>query len=134
MNRNRASNIASLILLILIGVVLIVFLISLFWQRYADSIHSLLLVLEHGSEQEIENYLRARDFSKGLFLVFLISAFQVVSIIIPGMPIQIAAGSIYGWWGADDHVDDGLWLGKTTINLCRAGVDLIVHQPLGLVS
>ncbi|MBR2801189.1 MAG: VTT domain-containing protein [Erysipelotrichaceae bacterium] len=100
MNRNRASNIASIILLISIGVVLIFLLAGLFWQRYGNSIHNLILVLEHGSEQEIENYLRARDFSKGLFLVFLISVFQVVSIIIPGMPIQIAAGSIYGWWGA----------------------------------
>ena len=100
MKRNRAGNIASIILLIMIGVVQIVLLVMLFWQRYSNSIHNLILVLEHGSEQEIENYLRARDFSKGLFLVFLISVFQVVSIIIPGMPIQIAAGSIYGGWGA----------------------------------
>ena len=57
-----------------------------------------LEVLEQGDEQEIEGYMRSFAGLRGLAMAFLLQFIQVVSIICPGGPIQIAAGVVFGFW------------------------------------
>ena len=57
-----------------------------------------LEVLEQGDEQEIEGYMRWFAGLRGLAMAFLLLFIQVVSIICPGGPIQIAAGVVFGFW------------------------------------
>ena len=60
----------------------------------------LFKLIRNGDESDIEMYLRREGAWKGHLAIFLLSVVQVVSIMIPGMPIQIAAGLIYDWWQA----------------------------------
>lgn len=53
-------------------------------------------VVEHGDADEIENYIRSLSSTAGVLLTGLLQFFQIISIFLPGMPIQIAAGIIFG--------------------------------------
>ena len=55
-----------------------------------------LEMLESGSRQEIENYLTSFGTSQGMLLAFLMQFIQIISIVLPGGPIQIAVGIIFG--------------------------------------
>lgn len=85
----------ALIILVMLGV------ITFIVHTIADNWGSLVEVFEllrRGNEAEIEAYLRASGLWKGMFLIALITIIQVFSIVLPGMVIHLAAGSIYGWW------------------------------------
>lgn len=55
-----------------------------------------LNVLEHGDQQEIEDYIRSFGTLRGMLLAFLLQFMQIVSIFFPGGPIQIAIGVVFG--------------------------------------
>lgn len=55
-------------------------------------------VLQEGSEESIQDYIRSQDSFKGMALAVLLQYMQILSIVFPGAPIQIAAGIIYGTW------------------------------------
>jgi uncharacterized membrane protein YdjX (TVP38/TMEM64 family) len=55
-----------------------------------------LEILESGSREEIERYLTSFGTTQGMFLAFLMQFIQIVSIVLPGGPIQIAVGIIFG--------------------------------------
>lgn len=55
-------------------------------------------VLENGNQADIENYIRSFVGFRGLLTAFLLQFIQVVSVVFPGGPIQIAAGVVFGFW------------------------------------
>ncbi len=56
----------------------------------------LIPLLRQDNEKDIEEYLRSQSTFVGGLCVVLLQAVQIISIILPGAPIQIAAGVIYG--------------------------------------
>lgn len=55
-------------------------------------------ILEHGSEEEIQEYIRSFGSFRGLLLAYLLQTMQIISIVFPGGPIQIAIGIVFGTW------------------------------------
>ncbi len=83
-----------IILVVLAAVTFVVHAIADNWNNLVEVFE----LLRRGNEAEIEAYLRASGLWKGMFLIVLITIIQVFSIVLPGMVIHLAAGSIYGWW------------------------------------
>lgn len=81
--------VAAIILIIAVGLVYFAFL---------KAMPELIPLLQNGSVVEIEDYLRSSDKLSGLICTALLQVVQVISVVLPGMPIQIAAGIVYGTW------------------------------------
>ena len=67
---------------------------------YGAQIRELFEVLGRHDEEEFEAYVRAGGILKGMIVIGAAVFIQVISIVIPGMIIQVAAGVVYGWWQA----------------------------------
>ncbi len=89
-NTQRALAILAIAAIITLTIWLIV---RLFGKQFTD----LFQMLNRGDEDEIASYLNAQGKWQGMLSIYLISILQVVSIFIPGMVIQLAAGLVYGW-------------------------------------
>lgn len=72
----------------------------LLYKSFGTMLPELIAVLKSGDEKEIENYLASAGSWEGFLCTVLLQFLQVVSIVIPGMPIQIAAGAVYGMFRA----------------------------------
>ena len=83
-------------LLIIIGVIALV--AALVWFAFGNTLPQLFRLLRHGDRAEIRQYLAGRSQWKGIVCTIMLAILQVVSIVFPGLAIQIAAGVIYGWW------------------------------------
>jgi len=81
---------AAFIILILAG--------GLIYLAFVTAVPELFPLLQNGSVSQIENYLRSSGKFTGLVFTALLQAVQVFSVVLPGMPIQIAAGIVYGIW------------------------------------
>ncbi len=82
---------------ILAGIILcliVFFIIRFFGPQFS----TLYQMLKRGDEQEIGAFLNQQGQWKGMLSLYMISILQVVSIVIPGIAIQIAGGLIYGGW------------------------------------
>jgi len=55
-------------------------------------------VLEHGDQAQIEQYIRSFGSVGGALLGFLLQFMQILSVLFPGGPIQIAIGVVFGTW------------------------------------
>jgi TDG/mug DNA glycosylase family protein len=77
----------------LIGIGLAVWLV---YRAFGRMLPGLIPVLKSGNEKAIEAYLSHAGNWEGMVCVFLLQFLQVVTIIFPGWPIQVAAGIIYG--------------------------------------
>lgn len=55
-----------------------------------------LEIIEHGNQAQIEAYLRGFAGPRGMVLAFLLQFLQIVSVVFPGGPIQIAVGIVFG--------------------------------------
>lgn len=53
-------------------------------------------VLEHGDQTQIEQYIRGFGSVGGAMLGFLLQFIQILSVLFPGGPIQIAIGVVFG--------------------------------------
>ncbi|MBQ3271937.1 MAG: VTT domain-containing protein [Solobacterium sp.] len=71
-------------------------ILKIYGPHFAD----IFRLLRHGSQEEISEFLNRSGQWEGLLIVYMLSILQVISIIIPGMAIQISAGLIYSWWKA----------------------------------
>ena len=89
-NAQRALAILAIATVITLTIWLIV---RLFGKQFTV----LFQMLNRGDEDEIAAYLNAQGKWRGMLSIYLISILQVVSIFIPGMVIQLAAGLVYGW-------------------------------------
>ena len=81
-------------------IVVIVLAILLVWAAFGDSVPTYFRLLREGDEEAIESYVARESAWKGVATIVVLSALQVVSIVLPGFAIQIASGVIYGWWQA----------------------------------
>lgn len=56
----------------------------------------LLPVLKNGDAAQIERYIRSSGTAGGLVCIFILQTLQIWSVVISGIPIQLAAGAVYG--------------------------------------
>ncbi len=88
----RASNalriVVVLVTLILITAI-ILFALDSILPGFSD-------VLEHGDHTQIEQYIRSFGSVGGAMLGFLLQFIQILSVLFPGGPIQIAIGVVFG--------------------------------------
>lgn len=89
--RNRLIRIAATAFILVLTAGLIYF-------AFLKAMPELMPLLQNGSVEEIEHYLRSSDRFSGLFFTALLQAVQVFSVVLPGAPIQVAAGIVYGTW------------------------------------
>lgn len=80
----------------LIIIAVIITVLWLVYTAFVKAMPNLIPVLEEGNEVEIEDYLRSTNSFGGMMALALLQFIQVISILIPGAPIQIAAGIVYG--------------------------------------
>ena len=91
----------KIMLEISICLVLVVFvsLCLILWMA-GDTAEGLAAHLLTRDEQVIAAYLKEEGVWRGLLSVVLVEMVQVISIVVPGIAVQIAAGIIYTWWKA----------------------------------
>jgi uncharacterized membrane protein YdjX (TVP38/TMEM64 family) len=70
----------------------------LLFQTVGAFLGELLMILRHGSQEELMAYLARRSQLGGLTILFFMSVLQVISIVLPGMLIQVSGALIFGWW------------------------------------
>lgn len=95
MNKSQFGTKLIRILLKAVVVTLIIFIIVLIFQNVLPGF---IEILEHGDRKEIMDYIRSFGSVRGAALGFLLQFMQVLSIIVPGAPIQIAMGVVLGTW------------------------------------
>lgn len=79
-------------------VLLVAVLAALLYFALKGILPGFVEVLEKGDQDDIENYIRSFVGFRGLLTAFLLQFVQVISVIFPGGPIQIAAGVVFGFW------------------------------------
>ena len=82
-------------LLFVLAVVVIA--LGLVFIALEETVPELIPLIEHGNVDEIQNYLRESSTFKGVFCTILLQMVQVWSLFIAGMPIQVAAGCVFGF-------------------------------------
>ncbi len=87
----------SKVIKIIIYVVSFALAAFLFYKAFVPLAPSLWEALKSGDESAIEEFLSESGIIKGLIYLFLLQAIQVVSIVLPGAPIEIAGGMAYGF-------------------------------------
>lgn len=80
----------------LVTVLLLIFAIAVMAVAIKAILPGFLEILESGSREEIETYITSFGTAQGMFLAFLMQFIQIISIVLPGGPIQIAIGIIFG--------------------------------------
>ena len=83
---------------LIILIAALVFVVWLVWVAFGNTLAGMFRLLAHGDEAQMEAFLAEKSQWKGVVATVLLSAIQVVSIVLPGFAIQIASGVIYGWW------------------------------------
>jgi uncharacterized membrane protein YdjX (TVP38/TMEM64 family) len=84
----------------IVPVAMLIAVVYLIWLAFGRMLPGLIPLLQEGNEEAIEQYLASQSGARGIISVLLLSMIQVVSVVLPGMAIQVAAGVIYGWWKA----------------------------------
>lgn len=83
---------------LLIFICLVILAVILVWEAFGDTVPTYIRLLREGDQDAIKAYIAEESTWRGIFTIIALSALQVVSIVLPGFAIQIAAGAIYGWW------------------------------------
>lgn len=68
----------------------------LFYYAFIETIIELMPILEHGNVEEIQSYMFAHNDFKGVMATCLLQILQVWTVVLSGIPIQVAAGVVYG--------------------------------------
>jgi uncharacterized membrane protein YdjX (TVP38/TMEM64 family) len=97
----RENNVTkkSKILLIRIFIVIIfaAIIVLLIYFAFLETMPKLISVLKSGNEKDITAYLHSAGSIKGMLSLALLQIVQVVSIVLSSVPIEPAAGIVYGW-------------------------------------
>ncbi|MGI5888628.1 MAG: TVP38/TMEM64 family protein [Oscillospiraceae bacterium] len=80
---------------IVVSITVVVLLVYLFLVK---TMPGLIDAIRSGDEGAIEEYLRHENLFWGLFTVFFLQYVQILSVFLPGPPIQIASGLVFGKW------------------------------------
>ena len=70
--------------------------LALVFLAFRDALPELLPMLKKGDVDELQAYLRDIGTWKGILCTVLLQMLQVFSLVISGLPIQVAAGVVYG--------------------------------------
>ena len=89
MQRNHIRRVLFVLLFLALAAALLYF-------PFRDAAPQLLSLLKSGDVEEIQAYLRSIGTWKGVLVTALLQMLQVFSLVISGVPIQVAAGVIYG--------------------------------------
>ncbi len=87
-------------LVVIAAFAVFIWMIYIAFGNAAKSFPMLVKLLQKGDEKEIAAYLSKQGRWRGYLTIILFSIIQVISIVFPGMAIQVAAGLIYKWWVA----------------------------------
>ena len=93
--KKKRKWVKRLVILLVIAALLLL-IIGAFYLILTNYLPDLIPVLRRGSQEEIEAYIKQTTGFRGVILVALLQCLQVLSIVFPGAPIQIAAGIVYG--------------------------------------
>lgn len=94
--RCGGKNTAKLLLRVLLVILCAAALGGLIYLAFFHSMPELLPLLKNGSEEDIAAYIGSQPPLLGILCTGLLAFLQPVSIVLPGAPIQIAAGVVYG--------------------------------------
>ncbi len=92
MKKNTLYRILFVTAIVLLG-------LGLLYLALHRVLPELLPILRNGDAAEMEAYLQANSTFKGVLCTALLQMLQVWSVVISGVPIQIAAGVVYGTLG-----------------------------------
>ena len=94
---HRSSTRATAVALCLLAAVLCVaaLLIYLLFKHYLPGLWQ---AFSAGDEDAIAAFLDSKSFAKGILILWFLNFVQVLSIVIPAMPVQLAAGIGCGTW------------------------------------
>lgn len=81
---------------IFVVAIIILLVCLLVYKSFGTMLPGLMKVLRSGNDKQIAEYLNSISTWDGMLCVVLLQFMQVLSVFIPGMPIQIAAGAVYG--------------------------------------
>lgn len=93
MKKNTLFKVIYIAAVVIIALALIFFALK-------ETVPDLIPLIEKGNAEEIQEYLRESSTVKGVLCTILLQMVQVWSLFIPGMPIQVAAGCVYGFFAA----------------------------------
>ncbi len=79
-------------------------------------------------QKAIEAYLAEAGQWKGLLCLFFLSAVQVISIVLPGVPIHVTGGLLYGWWKGTLVCCCGFVFGSVLVFLLDRRVGKRLHR------
>lgn len=79
-----------------VGVVFIALVVLAVYLVLRFAMPDIVDIVAHGDEQQIIDYVRSKGSVRGAIFIALFQIIQIVIIVFPGAPIQIAAGIIYG--------------------------------------
>jgi len=75
----------------------VVVALGLVYFALKETVPELIPLLEHGDVDSIQAYLKESSTFMGIFCTILLQMVQVWSLFIAGMPIQVAAGCVFGF-------------------------------------
>ena len=61
-------------------------------------LEEVFVILQHGSQEELMAYISSRSRLGGFLILYIMSVLQVVSVVLPGMLIQVSGALLFGWW------------------------------------
>lgn len=79
----------------IIGVVAII--TALIYFSLSSILPDFISIVKKGNTNELQEYLRSFDGLYSVVILFAMQFFQVVSIVFPGLPIQVSAGVVFGF-------------------------------------
>lgn len=79
----------------IIGVVAII--TALIYFSLSTILPDFISIVKRSDADELQEYLRSFDGLYSVIILFAMQFFQVVSIVFPGLPIQVSAGVVFGF-------------------------------------
>ena len=98
--------------------------LALVFLAFRDALPELLPMLKNGDVDELQAYLRSIGTWKGILCAALLQMLQVFSLVISGLPIQVAAGVVYGTFFA---LLICLLSGRTSCRRLRSNASLMIR-------
>lgn len=84
------------LILLITAVILLVILVAYLALR--NIVPDFIDVLRSGDEGQVEDYIRSQGTFTGVLVTAVLQSLQILSIFLSSVPIQVAAGIIFGFW------------------------------------
>lgn len=94
----KKTRLKLILLRVLFASIMVGLAVLLVYLIFRSSAPGLMPAIREGNTGVIEEYLESNANIKGMILTAILQIVQVISIVIPSMPIQVAAGVVFGVW------------------------------------